>query len=397
MGLVATRMKLALLCSVLLGCAGLRAMPPSPSDDPLVIQEEQRDGQVLVWGENKDRDAERWAWIEMAGNDNARPDAFLSQGFVLRPLERRLLFSVHSADPSRGFSYGLRSRLGEGDPNREPDLNAVYLLPWAHGTKQRLGQGYFGRTTHQGLYALDFELGEGTPVYAARDGVVIKVKQDSDRGGLMSADAQDGNLIEILHDDASWAIYAHLQYHGSEVQVGQHVRAGERIGLSGATGLASGPHLHFAVYRAAWDGPKTFATVFQTSLSGSAQSLEEGRSYYAYHPGGAPFTPVLGAELREDDYRGITRTAEGGKLTLREERVDERSIVWASNGLDRAVDLEVGLQGTGVKTSQPLPYRAEVPARTERFLFFVDFLPQEQASYRLSYRYRPLRAPRSSP
>jgi murein DD-endopeptidase MepM/ murein hydrolase activator NlpD len=379
----------SLLCSILLGCAALRAMPPS--DEPFQIQEEQRNDQVMVWGENKDPDAVRWAWVELAASDNARPDAGLPQGFVLRPMERRLLFSVRSADPRRGFSYGLRTRSGEGDPTREPDRGAVYLLPYAHGTKQRVDQGYFGRVTHQGLYALDFGLSEGTPVHAARAGVVIKVKQDSDRGGLMSEDAKDGNLIEVLHDDATWAVYAHLRYHGSEVQVGQRVQAGELLGYSGATGLASGPHLHFAVYRAAWDGPQSIPTVFQASLSGTPQSLEEGSTYYAYHPGGAAFTPVLGAALREEDYRGLTRTVEAGPVTLREERVDERNLIWARNGSANAVEMQVGLEGSGVRASQTLPYRVQVPAHTELFLFFVDFLPGQQASYRLSLRYRPLR------
>lgn len=382
-------MKLALLCSILLGCAGLRATPPAP-EIPLQIRQEQRNGEIQVWAENKSPDAPYWAWIEMAAGDNARPDAGLPQGFVLRPLDRRLLFTVRSADPRRGLSYAQRVTLGEGDPNQAPDKRAVYLLPWAHGSKQTLSQGYLGRTTHQGLYALDFALPEGTPIYAARAGVVLRVKQDSDRGGLMASDAEEGNLIEVMHDDATWAIYAHLQYHGAEVQVGQRVKAGERIGLSGKTGLASGPHLHFAVYRADWTGPKSIPTVFQTSLSGTAGGLEEGRTYYAYHPGGPAFTPVLGAGLKAEDYRRRTKAIGPGPVTLRQERVDERSVIWARNGSEQAVEMEVSMQGTGVKASESLPLTATVPARTEQFLFFVDFLPVPQPSFGLQIRYRPL-------
>lgn len=384
---------LFLLCSILMGCAGLRATPPNdPSDALLKIEEERRDGQILVWADNKDPHSTQWAWLELAASDNALPDAALPRGFVLRSLERRLLFTVRGADPGRGFSYGLRSRTGAGDPERLPDMAAVYELPWAHGSKQALSQGYFGRATHAGLYALDFGLPEGTPIHAARAGVVHKVKQNSDRGGLMRSDSEDGNLIEVMHADGSWAVYAHLQFNGAEVRVGDPVKAGQRIGLSGATGLASGPHLHFAVYRADWQGPRSIPTVFRTSLSGPAASLEEGRTYYAYHEGGQPFQPVLGAELRESDYRGVTRTVRPGPVTLREERVDERTVVWARNGSDSAVDMQVGMTGTGVRASQALPYRAVVPARTEIFLFFVDFLPAQQASYRLQIRYRPIEA-----
>ena len=42
-------------------------------------------------------------------------------------------------------------------------------------------------------------------------------------------------------------LYAHLEEGGAMVRVGQHVRTGQQIGLSGNTGFTTGPHLHFAV------------------------------------------------------------------------------------------------------------------------------------------------------
>lgn len=371
---------------------GLLLLRPllAAAPSPLSIQEVQGSGQVQVWAQNQDRDAVRWAWIELVGADNVLPDVGLPRGFVLQPQDRRLLFTLRPRDPSRGLSYGLRSRSGEGDPNRAPDPSAVYLLPWAHGEKHDVSQGYFGRATHQGLYALDFDMPEGTEVDAARAGVVIRVKQDSDRGGVLSGDAADGNVIQVLHDDLSWAIYAHLRFHGSEVQVGQRVKAGEKLGYSGATGFATGPHLHFAVYRADWDGPRSIPTVFQAGLSRTA-SVEEGHSYYAWHPGGPAFVPVLGEDLKESDFRSVTRTAAGGAFKIREERVDRRNIVWGANGTDTAVEAVVSMdRSAGVRSSQPLPCTAVIPAHTEAFLFFVDFVGENASSYRLSARYRPL-------
>lgn len=346
--------------------------------------------EVQVWGRNADPAATRWAWVELLGPNNVRPDLGLPHGFVLQPLDRRLLFTLRPADPGRGYGYALRARNGVGDPQREPDPNAVYLLPWRHGQKHTVGQGYFGRATHQGLYALDFDMDEGTEVDAARDGTVIHVKDDGDRGGTLSSYAQDGNVVEVLHDDQTWALYAHLQRGGARVQVGQRVKAGQRLGLSGATGMVTGPHLHFAVYRAGWDEPRSLPTAFRLGLSGTA-GVEEGRTYYAWHPGGEPFTPVLGEELRESDYRGLTRGAQGGRLSFREERVDRRNLVWAANGTDRALELEVDLENSnGARASVGLPYRARVPARTEAYLFYVDFVGSGASSYRLSASYRPL-------
>lgn len=361
---------------------------------PLALEERRQGDRIEVWGHNSDPDAVRWAWVELAGQVNVRSDTGLPRGFVLRPLDRRLLFTLGPQDPDRGFSYALRTRTGEGDPQQEPDPRAVYLLPFAHGTKHSVSQGYFGRATHAGLHALDFDMPEGTPVHAARAGVVIRVKQDGARGGQMLGDAADGNVVQVLHDDATWAVYAHLRHRGAAVQKGQRVKAGDLIGHSGATGLASGPHLHFAVYRASWEGPRTLPTLFRTAPEPvPPASLEEGRSYYAYHPGGAPFEAVLGEALREEDYRGLTRTATGGRLTLREERVDRRNIVWAVNGTDRALELSVDLERpVGARASVGLPHRTQVPARTEAFLFFVDFVGEGPSSYRLKASYRPLQA-----
>jgi murein DD-endopeptidase MepM/ murein hydrolase activator NlpD len=373
-----------------LACA-LAVSAGAAEQGPFFLDEERGADEVRVYGRNADPDAVRWAWVELAGADNVRPDRGLPYGFVIQPLDRRLLFTLRPADPRRGYSYALRSRSGPGDPQREPDAGAVYRLPWAHGVKHTVSQGYFGRATHSGLYALDFDMDEGSPVHAARAGTVIRVKDDGDRGGTLGSYARDGNVIEVLHDDATWAVYAHLQRGGARVQKGQRVKAGELIGLSGATGLASGPHLHLAVYRAGWQEPRSIPTVFYIGETVTA-SLEDGRTYYAWQAGGKPFKAELGEDLRDEDFRGLTRTASGGRLRLREERVDRRNLVWASNGTDQDLAIEVGLdQPTGVRASAALPYKAVVPARTEIYLFYVDFVGTQRSSYRLSVRYRPLR------
>jgi hypothetical protein len=57
------------------------------------------------------------------------------------------------------------------------------------------------------------------------------------------------NMVEILHDDGTIAVYAHLHWDSVRVQPGQFVRRGEYIANSGNTGFSTGAHLHFAVIR----------------------------------------------------------------------------------------------------------------------------------------------------
>ena len=115
----------------------------------------------------------------------------------------------------------------------------------------RVEQGYGGAFSHsdpQNLYAVDFSADIGTPVLAARGGTVMQVESDFDKAGLnLEKYGGRANFVRILHDDGTMGLYAHLQESGVLVRVGQHVQAGQQIGLSGNTGFTTGPHLHFAV------------------------------------------------------------------------------------------------------------------------------------------------------
>jgi murein DD-endopeptidase MepM/ murein hydrolase activator NlpD len=87
---------------------------------------------------------------------------------------------------------------------------------------------------HQGV---DFAAREGAPVLAAADGVVVQAGR---AGGY-------GELLRIRHA-GGWATgYAHLSGFAPDIAPGARVLRGEVVGFVGATGLATGPHLHFEV------------------------------------------------------------------------------------------------------------------------------------------------------
>lgn len=74
-----------------------------------------------------------------------------------------------------------------------------------------------------------------TEIFATADGVVSYV-EPNDRGGF-------GRVIKIMHGYGFQTLYAHLNK--TKVKIGQVVKKGDLIGLSGNSGNSSGPHLHY--------------------------------------------------------------------------------------------------------------------------------------------------------
>lgn len=159
------------------------------------------------------------------------------------------LVSVLAPAQASSSSVELRLTTVPGNPSARP-LDVEYLLPLRQRAL-RIEQGYGGSFSHtdaQNLYAVDFGADIGTPVVAARDGVVMQVESDFAKAGLdLEKFGGRANFVRILHDDGTMALYAHLQESGVLVRVGQRVHAGQQIGLSGNTGFTTGPHLHFVV------------------------------------------------------------------------------------------------------------------------------------------------------
>lgn len=146
------------------------------------------------------------------------------------------------------------------------DSSYVYALPYENNTSHLLIQGYFGHFSHKERAALDFKMKRGTKILAAREGIVVRVKEDGNKGGWNRKYRPYGNNIVIQHADGTRAGYWHLQYNGALVNVGDTIKKGQVIALSGKTGYTALPHLHFLVWtfnsRGDW---QQVPTRFQTS------------------------------------------------------------------------------------------------------------------------------------
>lgn len=102
--------------------------------------------------------------------------------------------------------------------------------------------GYYSSGKFHG--AIDYAIPEGTPVYAAADGVVMSVQNLS---------GSYGTHVVIRHAGGLQTYYAHGTRGSVVVSPGQTVKQGQKIMLSGNTGNSSGPHLHFEVRKSPYN------------------------------------------------------------------------------------------------------------------------------------------------
>jgi murein DD-endopeptidase MepM/ murein hydrolase activator NlpD len=130
------------------------------------------------------------------------------------------------------------------------------LAPGFYGS-WRVSQGNNGDFTHNGWqkYAWDFPKSSGTPVLAARGGVVVDTREsgskscwDEDEEKCIGCSgSKAGNFVKILHQDGTAGVYVHFKYNGVAVTKDQRVYRGDTLGYVGSTGCSTGPHLHFHV------------------------------------------------------------------------------------------------------------------------------------------------------
>lgn len=101
-----------------------------------------------------------------------------------------------------------------------------------YGMRKHPTQGY--NKMHKGV---DFAAPNGTPIYAAGDGVIEKAAPFSSYG----------NYVRIRHNNSYQTAYAHLNGFAKGISSGTRVKQGDVIGYVGSTGRSTGPHLHYEV------------------------------------------------------------------------------------------------------------------------------------------------------
>jgi len=168
------------------------------------------------------------------------------------------LTRLSPVEAKKGWRYALRYRYRYGSYNSGHDPAAMYRVPWLDGRTFVIGQAPGGPViTHNSpasREAIDVPMPVGTPILAARAGIVFQAVSENDAGGSDESFRSKANVVRVLHGDGTIGNYVHLMYEGVAVKQGERVEPGRIIGYAGNTGQSSGPHLHFAVTRVVREG-----------------------------------------------------------------------------------------------------------------------------------------------
>ncbi len=201
------------------------------------------------------------------------------------PRQETEAFEMVPIEPGARWEYSYTNYYKLGSNCAQHDDSCIYLLPYSPGEKFKVTQGYNGKFSHKGAnqYAIDWQMPEGTCVRAAREGVVVRTKDDSDKGGSSMDYDRFNNYVLIRHPDGTLGHYCHLQKDSCVVKLGQKVAAGDMLARSGNTGFSSGPHLHFCVFKTRNGRERISLPVKFRTAADQAVTLVSGRSYRAGH------------------------------------------------------------------------------------------------------------------
>jgi murein DD-endopeptidase MepM/ murein hydrolase activator NlpD len=216
--------------------------------------------------------------------ENVSPATRRSGLAVLPPRSETPLVVVGKSVDNVDLRFDSEFEFIPGEPGIEHRPDQPYRLPYAPSTAVRVSQAYPVLKTHSdpaSQYAIDFAMPIGTDVFAAREGVVIEVASDFFEAGTdYEVDGPRANIVRVLHDDGTMALYVHLNWNTIRVVPGQHVRRGEYLADSGNTGFSTGPHLHFVVQRN--EGGALVAVPLEFASPSGPITLVTGETYTAY-------------------------------------------------------------------------------------------------------------------
>jgi murein DD-endopeptidase MepM/ murein hydrolase activator NlpD len=258
------------------------SMAETSEREKLIKITTKRDGNITHFFVENLQSADVTVTFEM-GLENLVGTVQLPYTACFPPKKVTKAFELSPKDNGKGWNWSYTYYATFGSLAAVHDETYAYSLPYAPGQSYRVSQGFNGDYSHSGAnrFAIDWKMPTGTAVHAARDGIVVGIKADSSVGGPDSKYDCEANYILIKHRDGTLGQYVHLAKDGNRVKVGDPVRAGDFIGLSGNTGHTTGPHLHFSVFKARDGKQRQSIPIKYETANAVAVTLEKGKSYKA--------------------------------------------------------------------------------------------------------------------
>lgn len=231
----------------------IRALPKGMTDPKVSVYHQFRGGKFILFAKNEFYAPVQVILVLDSLDNLALPPPEQERNWVVPARSRRVLLQLAVLDDGSSADASYRHVWLPGDPASNHSPAEPYHAPFAVAGSHRISQAFPVGITHvtpDSYYAVDITMPIGTDVYAARAGTVFEVASTNFRGGIdPNRDLASANVIRILHDDGTYAVYAHLNWNAIRVRPGDRVARGEYIADSGNTGFSTGPHLHFAVIR----------------------------------------------------------------------------------------------------------------------------------------------------
>lgn len=150
---------------------------------------------------------------------------------------------VHRGKELRAYFYDYGEDSGYYDEEGNSMRRAMMRVPFEYNP--RISSSFSRNRYHPILkrnrphYGTDYAAPSGTPILAAGDGVVTEAQR---RGG-------NGNIVQIKHNSVYKTAYLHMSRFAKGIRAGVSVSQGQVIGYVGQTGLATGPHLCYRLYK----------------------------------------------------------------------------------------------------------------------------------------------------
>jgi len=150
---------------------------------------------------------------------------------------------VHRGKELRAYYYDYGDDSGYYDPEGNSMRREMMRVPFEYNP--RISSSFSRNRYHPILkrnrphYGTDYAAPSGTPILAAGDGVVTEAQR---RGG-------NGNIVQIKHNSVYKTAYLHMSRFARGIHAGANVEQGQVIGYVGQTGLATGPHLCYRLYK----------------------------------------------------------------------------------------------------------------------------------------------------